>query len=195
MVFSAADAYGHNVANRDFLFLSIDKRDSLHVVEVSFAESNFKHLTGFQTKLAPRHFFSLCVDRRLKESDFEFAADGTTQLKLQVLPLLVRSDLSARMIGDYNGSRLKLHTEKVAGGIRASIGFVQVGKGTRYVPNTLLNEDVRSLATKPDRIVLTCRKRHGEEGYSEVVFRVKNVDWLKMRLPDEHRYLLDFVHA
>ena len=69
-------------------------------------------MTGFKTNINANQFFDLCVNRRLKENDFEFADDGTTQLKMQVLPKLVNKNLSAKMIGDYNNFYPKLYTEK-----------------------------------------------------------------------------------
>lgn len=190
-VFSAADAYKRNLSGKNLLFLSADKHLCARCSEVSFSEGNFKHLTGFRTKLAPVHFFNLCLSRRLRESDFEFAGDGTTQLKLQVLPLMVKADLSARMIGDYNGSHVKLHTDKVAGGVRASVGLERVGQMERYVPNTLLREDVRSLSRgKPDRILLTFRKDVASSEYEEVVYRAKGVDWGKVKPPCGYENLL-----
>lgn len=190
VVFSAASEYKSNLANRNLLFLSVDKHHNVHLMEASFDESNFKHLTGLKSGIAPKHFFSLCLDRRLSENDFEFAEDGTTQMKLEVLPLVVKKDLSARMLGDYNGFRPKLHTEKLAGGVNACVGFKRIEEKPRYAPNTLLNEDIRDSVTgRPDRIVLIYRKHIGEDDYSEIVFQAKKFDLSKIRLPEEFAYL------
>lgn len=190
IVFHAADEYRDNLANRSVLFLSVDKQLNVRCMEAAFDESNFNHLTGMKTKLSPSHFFSKCLDRRLSERDFWLASDGTTELKLTVLQQVVKSDLSARMIGRYNESRPKLYTEVLAGGVSASLGFIRDGGSGMYVPNTLLNEDVRSLTTgKPDRIVLTLRKDRADEEYAEVVYVAKNVDWERVELPEAIRHI------
>ncbi len=82
--------------------------------------TNFLHLTGLKVKkhkynadgientndsddtISAKEFYEKCLAHRLSASDFEFARDGTTPLKLDVLPRLISKNLSATMIGDYN---------------------------------------------------------------------------------------------
>ena len=189
VVFSCAERYKTELVNRSLLFVCTDKHGCVHCVEVTFDASNFKHMTGLQTSLDAGHFFSLCLDRRLSESDFEFAKDGTTRLKLDVLPQLVKKDLSANMLGDYNGSHVKLQTDKLAGGVCSCIGFVRAEGSGRYVPNTVLKGDIRDKARNLCRIVATYRKARGEERYSEIVRCAKGVDWGRLKLPEEYAYL------
>ena len=195
IVFSAADDYMANLANKSLLFLCIDKHYRVSSIETAFDESNFKHLTGLKSKLAPAQFFSMCLNRRLSERDFGFSPDGTTELKLRVLPKIVTSDLSARMVGRYNNSRPKLYTEVLAGGVNACLGFAQDGKSGLYVPNTLLNEDIRKLTTGTDRIALTLRKERSEADYAEVVYRAKNIDWDRVKLGLATKKSLQSMHG
>lgn len=176
IVFAAASEYQKNLVNKSLLFVCVDKRKKTYCVEVTFDKSNFKHLTGFKTDINASQFFDLCINRRLKENDFEFSDDGTTSLKLQVLPRLVRSNLSVNMIGDYNMSQPKLYTEKIAGNVFACIGFTRTGPSGRLVPNTVLEGDIRKNAKRPDRIILTYRKNRGESEYTELVYKAKKVD-------------------
>lgn len=192
VIFSCALQYKQNLVERSLLFVCMDKHKNVHCLEVTFDASNFMHMTGFKTEesgIRPLHFWDLCLDQRLAESDFEFSDDGTTQLKLKVLPGLVRSNLSAKMLGDYNMSHPKLYTEKIAGGINACVGFVRTGEGGRYVPNTVLEGDIRHKVKRPDRIILTYRKRRGETQYNEIVYCAKKVDWTKIKLPENYSYL------
>lgn len=189
VLFSCADKYKSELVNKSLLFVCVDKHSQVHCVEVTFDASNFKHMTGLRTSLDANHFFNLCLDRRLSEADFEFAKDGTTRLKLDVLPQLVRKDLSANMLGDYNSSHVKLQTDKLAGTVSSCIGFVRVEGSGRYVPNTVLKGDIRNKARNLCRIVLTYRKTRGEERYSEIVRCAKGVDWDKLKLPEEYAYL------
>lgn len=192
VVFSCAPEYKKNLVDRSLLFVCTDKHKQTYCLEVTFDASNFQHMTGLKTKqsgIHALHFFELCIDQRLTEDDFEFADDGTTPLKMRVLPNLVKKNLSANMLGDYNMSQPKLYTEKIAGGVKACVGFVRDGGVGRYVPNTVLEEDIRKRVNRPDRIILTYRKKRGEERYSEIVYSAKKVDWSRVKLPKDYEYL------
>lgn len=189
VVFSAASDYQTNLIDKSLLFVCMDKHRRVHYVEVTFDTSNFKHMTGFKTSIDATQFFDLCMNKRLNEDDFEFSEDGTTPLKMAVLPRLVTKNLSANMIGDYNGFQPKLYTEKIAGGTAACVGFVRTGARGRLVPNTVLEGDIRQKVKQADRIILTYRKNRGEKEYTELVYRAKKVDWAKVRLPEPYNKL------
>lgn len=209
VVFSCAADYKENLVNHSLLFLCQNKHKQTYCLEVTFDISNFQHLTGFKTektvpesaaqsdltgkkpakKMSAAHFFDLCIGKRLSESDFEFAEDGTTPLKMKILPNVVKKNLSANMVGDYNGRQPKLYTERVAGSVKGCVGFVRDRDIGRYVPNTLLEGDIREKVTKPDRILVTYRKRCEEDKYSEIVYAAKKIEWDKVKLPMEYSYL------
>ena len=213
VVFSCADEYKENLVDHSLLFLCQDKHKNTYCVEVTFDISNFQHLTGFKTvrmdsessehdssdenvaqktgkkKITAAHFFELCIDRRLSENDFEFAEDGTTPLKMKVLPSVVKKSLSANMIGFYNGLQPRLYTERIAGSVKACVGFVRDEDDGRYVPNTVLEGDIRQKVTRPDRILVTYRKKSDTAEYSEIVYAAKKVDWKTIKVPKEYPYL------
>lgn len=193
IVYRSATLYKENLVDHNLLFVSMDKHRRLHIVEVSFDASNFLHLTGLKvdrTKITPKHFFQLCYDRRLKESDFDLATDGTSAMKMRVLPNLMSKNLSARMMGDYHeGSNIRLYTEKLVGSVSACMGFVRNGGRGRYVPNTLIEGDIRTKTLHADRIILTYRKHRRKEQYSEMVYSARNIDWNSLSFPEEYRYL------
>lgn len=113
----------------------------------------------------------------------------TTEMKMRVLPSLMKKNLSAKMLGDYNMSQPKLYTDKIAGSLSACMGFVRDGGEGRFVPNTVLEGDIRTKVKTADRIIATYRKSRSEEQYSEIVFTAKKVEWEKIVLPEEYRYL------
>ena len=213
VVFSCADEYKENLVDHSLLFLCQDKHKNTYCVEVTFDISNFQHLTGFKTvrmdsessehdssdenvaqktgkkKITAAHFFELCIDRRLSENDFEFAENGTTPLKMKVLPSVVKKSLSANMIGFYNGLQPRLYTERIAGSVKACVGFVRDEDDGRYVPNTVLEGDIRQKVTRPDRILVTYRKKSDTAEYSEIVYAAKKVDWKTIKVPKEYPYL------
>ena len=179
IVFSCAASYKENLAGRSLLFVTTDKHKTVRCLEVSFDGSNFLHMTGFKLnkkEISANNFFSMCCDKRLSESDFEFAADGTTEMKMRVLPGLVQKHLSAKMVGDYNLSQPKLYTDKLAGSVGACMGFVR--------------NDIRSMVKgSADRIVITYRKQRGDALYTEIVYTAKKIDWTALTLPEEYQYL------
>ncbi len=186
IVFTAADEYKANLLGHSLLFICSDRNKAIYALEVTFDSSNFKHLTGFKTSIAPNHFLQLCLDRRLKETDFDFAEDGTTPWKIDVLSRMVKKNLSANMIGIYNRSQPLLFTEKIAGNISACMGFCKTGEKNRYVPNTVLKGDIRSLVHHADRILITYRKKRHEPNYQEIVYAAKKFNWELLTLPDEY---------
>lgn len=149
VVFSCAADYKENLVDRSLLFLCQNKHKQTYCLEVTFDISNFQHLTGFKTeksvpaedsqdggngkaivkKINVAHFFDLCISKRLTEDDFEFASDGTTQLKMKILPSAVKKNLSANMVEDYNGHQPKLYTERIAGNVKGCVGFVDQPTG------------------------------------------------------------------
>ena len=100
---SCAAEYKKNLVNRSLLFLCIDKSKNTYCMEVTFDITNFQHLTGLKTDrsgINAAQFFNLCINKRLSLEHFDFATDGTTELKIRVLPIIVRKNLSANMLGN-----------------------------------------------------------------------------------------------
>ena len=127
IVFSCAISYKENLAGRSLLFVTADKHKVVRGLEVTFDSSNFLHMTGFKLsnkEIGANNFLSMCCDKRLSETDFEFAADGTTEMKLRVLPDLVQKHLSAKMVGDYD----YILTNSPGQLVLASVLFETVGK-------------------------------------------------------------------
>ncbi len=189
IIFKAAESYQKNLINQSLLFLCMDKHKRTYCIDVTFDASNFKHLTGVQTKISALHFYEMCIDQRLSTDDFHFAEDGTTAWKMEVLPRLISKNLSANMIGVYNGSMPVLFTERLVGSTSACIGFVRSDKNGRYIPNTILKGDVRTLVYKADRIIVTYRKKRTEDQYKEIVYAAKKIEWRRIEPPDNFQYL------
>ena len=54
-----------------------------------------------------------------------------------------------------------------------------------YVPNTILNEDIRKLVVDGKRVVRVYRKDIGQSKYAEVVYEAKNVEWDMFNIVEE----------
>jgi hypothetical protein len=188
IIVHCAELYRENLENRNILILSSDKHGYIHEIEVEFAPRCFMHLTGVVENRkyvsSSVQFYDLCLRNKLGEVFFSMAPDGTTPLKLQVLPDLLKPHLSANSIGNFNEYTPKLYTEKIAGSIYACMGFVK--SNGFYYPNTILRKDIRDACERPQqRIIMTCRKRVGEAAYCDRVYLAKKIsDWGAFRVDD-----------
>lgn len=201
IVVACAEQYRENLANKNLLFICQDKHKRITAIEFSFDASNFLHLTGLKVKkhkykghdtddaISAKDFYEKCLAHRLSVNDFEFAKDGTTQLKLEVLPRLISKNLSATMIGDYNSRNPKLVTDKLAGSTAACMGFVTTGPAERYVPNTVLKIDIRDYISNQVRVLAVYRKSMDADLYEEATYYAKKIDWETIEYPEPYNYL------
>ncbi len=149
-------------------------------------------MTGFKLnkkEISANNFFSMCCDKRLSESDFEFAADGTTEMKMRVLPGLVQKHLSAKMVGDYNLSQPKLYTDKLAGSVGACMGFVRNGGKGRLFP-TPYWKAISEAWLKAAQIESSLHIESSAETRSiQKSYTQPKIDWTALTLPEEYQYL------
>lgn len=193
ILFECAELYRDNLIDCNLLFVCMDKHKKISTLEVQFLTTGFMHLTGvrFQKKrVAAGAFFDKCINKRLSSEEFEKAADGTTEMKLKILPMLFRKNLSANMVGDFSARTPVLVTEKLAGGVRGCMGFVFDEEAGYYTPNTVLNLDIRTYLTNQLRIVVAFRKKKSQDYYSEIVYIAKKINPRELRFPEKYTYLL-----
>ena len=100
--------------------------------------------------------------------DFWFSGDGTTTLKLQVLPFVLAKNLNANSFGNFGGN---------------CIGVVKDALPEHGVPNPLLNEDIRKISKNQMRIIAIYRKNISEEESREIVYKAKKIEWYKIVYP------------
>ena len=176
------------------------QNQKLYAFEVTFFSRNFMHLTGVkpthtQSNLKnSKSFYNKCISSKLSKNDFEFSKDGTTHLKLNVLSSVISKNLNAKMVGSYDGQRLHLHTEKIAGNHHACLGFVK--SKADYIPNTLIQDNIKNLTgNKFYQIVATFRKPYTEQTYREITYKSNNFDFKTHELPQEYAYLKKYFFA
>ncbi len=190
IITSCAAMYEENLNGRQLLLILKDKHNHFSSMELSFYSYNFLHLTGIRLNegLTAADFYNRCLNHKLSQNDFSFALDGTTQLKLEILPLLMSKNISAKMVGDFDSYNPKLYTEKLAGGVKACLGFVRNENG-EYIPNTALNVDIRTVIKFSKQVIATYRKKKDEPFYQELVYKSKKIDWDTVVFPKEYSYL------
>ena len=151
IIVKCAKQYNHYLSGKQVVFIYRDQNNHTDYTAVKFRSYNFLHFTGVSLRngMNANGFYRAALNHRLSENDFSFKNIHTTELKLNVLHIITNIDSKARMIGNYHGSHLELYTEKVAGTTAACLGLIQ---GTDcYIPNSVLNEDIRSIIPKPPR--------------------------------------------
>ncbi len=195
ILLQCADDYHDNLEGKNLLIISVNNSmNRTFAIEILFEKNNFMHLTGIKfregRRLSPDTFYVLCRSRRLRMDSFELADDGTTERKLLVLPGIVGSpNIGANMIGDYHDRKPVLVTEKLAGNIRGCIGIVFDAKRNFYVPNTVLNLDMRQSVTDRQRIIATYQKHKSESRYQRLVYKAKKIDWSRVQFPANYTYI------
>lgn len=199
VVVRCAEKYREELDGRSLLFVCVDKHRKTLCIEFSFHGSNYMHLTGLKPRessdgegegpLFANDFYHKCLDHRLSPSDFAFSDDGTTHLKLDILPSVICKNLRASIIGEYNSSRPRLYTEKIVGNIHACMGFVYDRRTSEYVPNTVIKEDARDLVSGSARVIAVYRKDIRAAQYEEATYIAKKVDWDSVALPEGFMYL------
>jgi hypothetical protein len=171
---SCALEYKKNLSNKHILFITLTDKKAAYF-EALFMPQNFKHLTGIISQISGLDFYNLAVRNRLSPTEVALANDGTTDLKLDVLPQLMNIHLTARMVGDYDYSKSLLIADNVAGTVTAAMGFVQT-KGV-YLPKTALKTDVRDITLQATRrrVVAIFVKERNDDLYKQQTYLAKGV--------------------
>lgn len=179
-----AKQYKKYLDGNQVAFVYRDEKNHSDFTEVKFRSYNFLHFTGVSPRagLSANDFYRYALNSRLKESDFEFKNNHITELKLQILEIVMKIDTSARMIGNYAGPHLELYTEKVTGTTTACLGLIK--KGGCYIPNSILSEDIRSVVPKPpNKIYAIFKKPINSTVYTQLTYKSKSIELIKKCLP------------
>lgn len=175
IIVKCAKLYNDNLKNKNVLFISQINKDRINLIECSFKKGNFMHLTGIHSNnISANLFYEKCINNQLSLDDFELKDDGTTYMKLSVLPMLTEIHKIAKMIGDLNVNKSKLCVEKLTGGISACIGLVR--KGKYYIPVSALKVDMREIVYKQERIIAIFTKLAGNNLYNCITYSADKVD-------------------
>ena len=173
IIYRCALMYESNLADKCLFFIT-DSKDKSADFEAQFKRSNFKHLTGSAiASIDPEVFYSRALENRLQPDNILLSADGTSSMKLSVLPKLVCIHITARMAGDYGGARVVV--DKYAGTTASVMGFKALNN--IYVPITALKENLNDIVKKTSRsrVVAVFTKPIGGEQYTHISYRAHDV--------------------
>lgn len=174
----AARQYRDNLCNKKVLFV-YGRPSSPQTVETEFKAGNFAHLVGVTPRDADTkasEIYYLACTNALKPSDCNFQRGmDYTDMKLEVINRVFNIDLNGRMIGDFQDGRfVNLKTDKVVGRQNAVLGLVDVGD--MFVPNTVINADIREVARTTEQILATFKKDTDDQApYSEFRYLAKSL--------------------
>ncbi|MDE6251345.1 MAG: hypothetical protein K2M78_01720 [Lachnospiraceae bacterium] len=95
---NCAKQYDKNLNGKNYIII-YRERTSNHIksIEVKFDTDNYQHLTGIEMidsygnfrKNVADLFYSKCIKNTLRKDEIRFKNDGTTNLKLRALPILM----------------------------------------------------------------------------------------------------------
>ena len=97
---SSAKLFHEELENNNILFVFGNSRNP-EFLETLFLRRHFLHMTGVKIRhyMTSGEFFNKCLSSRISESDFYLSSDGTTEMKLSVLPALMSIYKNAKMVG------------------------------------------------------------------------------------------------
>ena len=178
IILNCAKIYKQNLENKNLLIVLETKNKQIKYFETIFLPRNYLHLTGIKIinkKIKSSiDFYNLCLKNKLKISDFEFNSNGTTPLKLQILPQIVNIQKVSKMVGNYNNIKPYLYTKKIIGNINVCLGFIKQNK--YYIPNTVLKEDIRNITQEQAKVIAIMIKCTKEKAYKNITYLSKNVN-------------------
>ena len=167
--------------NKNLLVVSAYK-EQISLTSIEFNKNNYKHLTGVETTLSANKFMDALLGDRLSFDDWDYKNDGTSQLKIRALPQMVEFHKNARMIGTYSGNRVYLKSDMCFGGLYCYLGLVADKNNKNfiediYVPNSLINGDIKKDTKNQERIIAMFRKDKTDAQYKELTYLAKDIDF------------------
>ena len=189
-----AKIYENNLLNKKFEIIYRDRMDNkIKDIEICFGKENYQHLTGIELvdeegkvrKHVAELFYDKCVHNRLSKREIKFKDDGTTNLKLAALPVMMDIHKVTKITGDYNGIRPYLIADKVVGNINFCLGLKLDGKRDYYVPASSLLHNIKELTVEPSQVLAILSKDKGEIKYRRVRHVAKGINLLNVNLPQE----------
>lgn len=192
--------YKKELVNSNLLFLYQNRLTGKYeYVEVIFLAGNFMHLTGviYQNLKHDEvtnsndavNFFRLAINKRLDINKCFYKDDGTTILKLRILTIIMNIKKSARMIGEYNGSKIHINANRMCGTTAATLAFVKNEK-CEYYPSSTLCEDIRNLVKQYNTILAIYQKQLNDSKYK--IIQYSNKKFNDQDIPISIRNLIEF---
>ncbi len=203
-VLNCAKQYQQKLLNKKLIIIYRERKDNaIRYIEVIFHERNYQHLTGLELldkkgnvlRNQSMNFYRKCIDNKLSVEELQFKQDGTTQLKLEALPVLMDITKITKITGDYNNVRPYLFVDKVIGGVNFCLGLSR--EDNAYVPASALLEDIKRLTDTPSQVLAILEKDKNADIYSTIKHVAKGLNLNHITLPQEIDAMIDlknYIH-
>ncbi|HKM21657.1 MAG TPA: PBECR4 domain-containing protein [Lachnospiraceae bacterium] len=152
IVMQCAKQYQTNLLGKQFMLIYRERNDNqVKDIEFRFEKGNYQHLTGIEMidengdirEHVSELFYSKCLNNQLAKDEIRFKKNGTTNLKLLALPVMMDLHKVTKIAGDFNYSRPYLVADKVIGNVNFCLGLRRADE--YYVPASVLLEDINKM--------------------------------------------------
>ena len=187
--------YEEKLNNRQFIIIYRDRETNLvRHIEMVFQSKNYQHLTGLLfvdengNTLSERseYFYRKCLRKKLANNEIAFKTDGTTYLKLEALPIIIRFTSISKITGDSNNRQPYLYVDRIIGGVNFCMGLRFDDKISQYVPVSAMQRNIKELTDKPSQILAIMERQYGDTDIYRTIRHVsKGIDLSRITLPDD----------
>lgn len=192
IVLNCAKIYEKKLLNKRFDIIYRDRNDNeIKDIEIHFGKDNYQHLTGIELlddngnvrEHVAELFYDKCVKNRLAKKEMQFKKDGTTNLKLAALPIMMEIYKVTKITGDYNSIKPYLIADKVVGNVNFCLGLKIDERKGYYVPASSLLHNIKDLTLKQSQVLAILSKDKNEILYRKVRHVAKGVNLLNLNFP------------
>lgn len=189
---NCAKNYEQNLLDKNYIMIYRDRTDNgIKKLEVQFGKENYQHLTGIElideNGIVRQHvselFYNKCVNNTLSKDEIQFKKDGTTNLKLVALPVMMIVQKVTKIAGDYNNSRPYLVADKIVGNVNFCLGLKQTTGF--YVPASTLLEDIKKITTIQSQVLAIFSKKICDETYKDIRHVANGINLHNVKLPQD----------
>lgn len=165
IITDAAKKYDELLNKKHFLIIYQTKRN-IEYVKIDFRSQYFLHLTGVETSLSAKVFYSACLNNRLSEQNIKLQTHGHTQRKLFVLPYLHELLFNHCMIGNSLNNGVRINANYFVGNTKTvlSLGFRNVDDID--IPVSLYCENIKKLTAPTYKVLGIFSKMYYEEKFN-----------------------------
>ena len=192
IVMQCAKQYQANLLDKQFILIYRDRNDNkVKALEIKFEKGNYQHLTGIEMidnegnvrEHVSELFYSKCLNNQLAKDEIQFKKNGTTNLKLLALPVMMGIHKVTKIAGDFNYSRPYLVADKVIGNVNFCLGLRHADE--YYVPVSALLEDIKQLTNVQSQVLAILSRESGEERYTNIRHVAKGLNLNNLNLPED----------
>lgn len=192
IVMQCAKHYNANLLDKQFILIYRGPNDNqVKSLELVFKKANYQHLTGIELidedgnvrGHVSELFYSKCLNNQLAKDEIQFKKNGTTNLKLKALPVMMGIHKVTKIAGDFNYSRPYLVADKVIGNVNFCLGLRLADE--YYVPISALLEDIKQLTNVQSQVLAILSKELTEDKYATIRHVAKGVSLNQLTIPDD----------